>query len=134
MKVYLFFRIHQAGIFCPEPILLRSHVLVMSFIGTDGWLVYYVEKDWSKLIANKMKVFCGFLSTASLESPGSKVWWEVFSNYLHLFLFFDISLAYVQFSGPVWFSFYCDVNCFYFRKKSYLQWKQFQKFIVVNWR
>lgn len=30
-------RIHQAGILCPQPILLRSHVLVMSFIGTDGW-------------------------------------------------------------------------------------------------
>lgn len=30
-------RIYQAGILCPEPILLRSHVLVMGFLGTDGW-------------------------------------------------------------------------------------------------
>ncbi|KAK6179942.1 hypothetical protein SNE40_012187 [Patella caerulea] len=30
-------RIHQSGILCPEPILLRSHVLVMEFIGQDGW-------------------------------------------------------------------------------------------------
>ena len=30
-------RMHQAGIPCPEPIILRSHVLVMGFIGTDGW-------------------------------------------------------------------------------------------------
>lgn len=30
-------RIHQAGILCPEPILLRSHVLVMGFIGKDSW-------------------------------------------------------------------------------------------------
>ncbi|KAK3592892.1 hypothetical protein CHS0354_004118 [Potamilus streckersoni] len=30
-------RINQAGIPCPEPILLRSHVLVMGFIGTEGW-------------------------------------------------------------------------------------------------
>ena len=30
-------RMHQAGIPCPEPIILRSHVLVMDFIGTDGW-------------------------------------------------------------------------------------------------
>ncbi|KAK3089613.1 hypothetical protein FSP39_005032 [Pinctada imbricata] len=30
-------RIHQAGILCPEPLILRSHVLVMSFIGTNGW-------------------------------------------------------------------------------------------------
>jgi RIO kinase 1 len=30
-------RIHKAGIACPEPILLRSHVLLMEFLGTDGW-------------------------------------------------------------------------------------------------
>lgn len=30
-------RMHQAGLPCPEPILLRSHVLVMGFIGIDGW-------------------------------------------------------------------------------------------------
>ncbi|XP_033645379.1 serine/threonine-protein kinase RIO1-like [Asterias rubens] len=30
-------RIHSAGIQCPEPHLLRGHVLVMDFIGTDGW-------------------------------------------------------------------------------------------------
>jgi RIO kinase 1 len=30
-------RLHNAGIPCPEPILLRSHVLLMGFIGTDGW-------------------------------------------------------------------------------------------------
>lgn len=30
-------RIYQAGILCPEPVLLRSHVLVMGFIGKDGW-------------------------------------------------------------------------------------------------
>jgi RIO kinase 1 len=30
-------RIHQAGIPTPEPILLKSHVLIMEFLGTDGW-------------------------------------------------------------------------------------------------
>ncbi|KAK3700071.1 hypothetical protein QZH41_004364 [Actinostola sp. cb2023] len=30
-------RLHQAGIPCPEPFILRSHVLVMEFIGTAGW-------------------------------------------------------------------------------------------------
>ncbi|EDO32747.1 predicted protein, partial [Nematostella vectensis] len=30
-------RLHQAGIPCPEPIILRSHVLVMEFVGTEGW-------------------------------------------------------------------------------------------------
>ena len=30
-------RLHQAGIPCPRPILLRSHVLLMDFIGTQGW-------------------------------------------------------------------------------------------------
>ena len=31
-------RLHNAGIPCPQPILLRSHVLLMDFLGTDeGW-------------------------------------------------------------------------------------------------
>ncbi|KAI9598427.1 RIO1 family-domain-containing protein [Syncephalis fuscata] len=31
-------RLHQAGIPCPEPILLRQHVLLMEFLGDqDGW-------------------------------------------------------------------------------------------------
>lgn len=31
-------RLYQAGIPCPEPLTLRSHVLVMTFLGTkDGW-------------------------------------------------------------------------------------------------
>lgn len=30
-------RMHSNGINVPEPILLRSHVLVMSFVGKDGW-------------------------------------------------------------------------------------------------
>jgi RIO kinase 1 len=31
-------RIYQAGIPCPQPLLLKSHVLVMEFLGTvDGW-------------------------------------------------------------------------------------------------
>ena len=30
-------RLHKAGIACPEPLLLRSHVLLMNFLGTDGW-------------------------------------------------------------------------------------------------
>lgn len=30
-------RLHQAGLPCPEPLMLRSHVLLMNFIGTDGW-------------------------------------------------------------------------------------------------
>ncbi|XP_028406299.1 serine/threonine-protein kinase RIO1-like [Dendronephthya gigantea] len=30
-------RLHNAGIPCPEPILLRSHVLVMDFLGVNGW-------------------------------------------------------------------------------------------------
>jgi RIO kinase 1 len=29
-------RIESAGINCPKPILLRQHVLIMEFLGTDG--------------------------------------------------------------------------------------------------
>lgn len=30
-------RLHTSGVLCPKPILLRSHVLVMQFMGKDGW-------------------------------------------------------------------------------------------------
>ena len=30
-------RIYQAGIPCPQPILLKSHVLLMEFLGKEGW-------------------------------------------------------------------------------------------------
>ena len=30
-------RLHMNGVLCPKPIILRSHVLVMEFIGKDGW-------------------------------------------------------------------------------------------------
>lgn len=30
-------RMYTAGLPVPQPILLRSHVLMMSFIGKDGW-------------------------------------------------------------------------------------------------
>jgi len=30
-------RIHQAGIPCPAPIFLKSHILVMEFLGVGGW-------------------------------------------------------------------------------------------------
>lgn len=44
-------RMHSNGLNVPEPILLRSHVLVMSFIGKDGWpapLLKDVELSQSK--------------------------------------------------------------------------------------
>jgi RIO kinase 1 len=31
------YRMHMAGLPVPEPYLLRGHVLLMEFIGTDGW-------------------------------------------------------------------------------------------------
>eukprot|EP00613_Pedinella_sp_CCMP2098_P042149 CAMPEP_0171776060 /NCGR_PEP_ID=MMETSP0991-20121206/56915_1 /TAXON_ID=483369 /ORGANISM="non described non described, Strain CCMP2098" /LENGTH=693 /DNA_ID=CAMNT_0012382419 /DNA_START=8 /DNA_END=2089 /DNA_ORIENTATION=- len=30
-------RLHNAGIPSPEPVVLKNHILVMEFIGTDGW-------------------------------------------------------------------------------------------------
>lgn len=30
-------RMYSAGLPVPQPILLRSHVLMMSFVGKDGW-------------------------------------------------------------------------------------------------
>ena len=28
---------HEAGVPVPQPILLKGHVLVMDFVGRDGW-------------------------------------------------------------------------------------------------
>uniref|UniRef100_A0A7S4EKC8 Serine/threonine-protein kinase RIO1 n=1 Tax=Pseudo-nitzschia australis TaxID=44445 RepID=A0A7S4EKC8_9STRA len=30
-------RIHTAGILCPTPIFLKAHILLMEFLGTNGW-------------------------------------------------------------------------------------------------
>lgn len=30
-------RLHANGVLCPRPILLRGHVLLMEFVGRDGW-------------------------------------------------------------------------------------------------
>ena len=47
-------RLHNVGIPCPEPILLRSHVLLMDFIGTQGWAAPRLQVY--------LKLFFGFTS------------------------------------------------------------------------
>jgi RIO kinase 1 len=43
-----------AGILCPEPLEVQEHVLVMSFLGTDGWPspqlreVTLSQKQWAR--------------------------------------------------------------------------------------
>ncbi|XP_060592591.1 serine/threonine-protein kinase RIO1-like [Ruditapes philippinarum] len=52
-------RIHQAGILCPEPIILRSHVLVMGFIGTDSWPAPLLkDSDISESKARELYMQC----------------------------------------------------------------------------
>lgn len=34
-NAYLYYRLHSHGIPCPEVVLLKKHVLIMSFIGKD---------------------------------------------------------------------------------------------------
>ena len=34
---YFHFRMHQNGIPCPKPHLLKGHVLLMEFMGSEGW-------------------------------------------------------------------------------------------------
>lgn len=51
-------RMHLAGLPVPKPILLKGHVLVMEFIGEDGWpapLLKNAELDCPKLID---KLYC----------------------------------------------------------------------------
>jgi len=45
-------RLHNGGIPCPEPILLRSHVLLMDFVGSQGWAAPRLQVRPLKLIIN----------------------------------------------------------------------------------
>ncbi|CAG2055120.1 unnamed protein product [Timema podura] len=47
-------RMFTAGMSVPEPILLRSHVLLMDFIGKDGWPAPKFER-------------CGFVDFQGLQ-------------------------------------------------------------------
>jgi RIO kinase 1 len=38
--IYSSDRLNQAGIPSPKPVLLKMHVLVMTFIGKQGWYVH----------------------------------------------------------------------------------------------
>lgn len=54
-------RMYSCGLPVPQPILLRSHVLIMSFIGKDGWpapklKVILINNDQIKLYY----FFCNF--------------------------------------------------------------------------
>jgi RIO kinase 1 len=55
-------RLHKAGINCPQPILLRLHVLLMQFLGTDGWAapklkdVQLPESRWAELYETLVKM------------------------------------------------------------------------------
>jgi RIO kinase 1 len=37
VRAVLLISLEAAGIPCPKPLFLRNHVLMMSFIGEDGW-------------------------------------------------------------------------------------------------
>ena len=37
MDFWLLVRIYGSGVPCPVPVVLKSHILVMSFLGNDGW-------------------------------------------------------------------------------------------------
>lgn len=65
-------RIQQAGIKCPEPIFLRSHVLVMRFIGEDGFPAPLLkdanisESQARKLYLDSVKLVHRIFNTAKL--------------------------------------------------------------------
>lgn len=49
-------RLHTAGIPCPEPLLLRNHILVMTFLGKDGQYVLLLSKSvlWTSADARRV--------------------------------------------------------------------------------
>ena len=67
MRNYM--RLQAAGIPAPRPILLRQHVLVMEFLGKDGWCVFSLSfplplsSDLAVPVASGAKVpLCGSAS------------------------------------------------------------------------
>jgi RIO kinase 1 len=65
-------RIKQTGIVCPEPIFLRSHVLVMEFIGENGFPAPLLkdavidEAESRKLYFDSVKLVHRFFNLAKL--------------------------------------------------------------------
>lgn len=57
-------RMHSAGLPVPQPILLRSHVLMMSFIGKDGWPAPKLKVIMIHLVwINYCHCICNFILT-----------------------------------------------------------------------
>uniref|UniRef100_A0A0N5BI51 Serine/threonine-protein kinase RIO1 n=1 Tax=Strongyloides papillosus TaxID=174720 RepID=A0A0N5BI51_STREA len=52
-------RMHQAGMAVPKPLLLKGHVLVMDFIGTDGWPAPLLKNaEFNDEVANNLYLDC----------------------------------------------------------------------------
>ncbi|KAK2167671.1 hypothetical protein LSH36_25g02000 [Paralvinella palmiformis] len=52
-------RIHQSGLRCPMPVILRSHVLVMDFIGHNGWPAPKLKEiDMNESCARELYLQC----------------------------------------------------------------------------
>uniref|UniRef100_A0AAF5DJB2 Serine/threonine-protein kinase RIO1 n=1 Tax=Strongyloides stercoralis TaxID=6248 RepID=A0AAF5DJB2_STRER len=52
-------RMHQAGMAVPKPLLLKGHVLVMDFIGTDGWPAPLLKNaEFNEEVANTLYLDC----------------------------------------------------------------------------
>lgn len=52
-------RMHQAGMAVPKPLLLKGHVLVMDFVGTDGWPAPLLKNaEFNEEVANNLYLDC----------------------------------------------------------------------------
>lgn len=66
-------RIYRAGIPCPQPLMVRKHILLQSFIGSDGWPAPELhevgrgkandpgkisEKQWLKIYLQTIRIIC----------------------------------------------------------------------------
>uniref|UniRef100_A0A0N5A1B4 Serine/threonine-protein kinase RIO1 n=1 Tax=Parastrongyloides trichosuri TaxID=131310 RepID=A0A0N5A1B4_PARTI len=52
-------RMQQAGMRVPKPLLLKGHVLVMDFVGKDGWPAPLLKNaDFNEEVANSLYVDC----------------------------------------------------------------------------
>lgn len=53
-------RMYSAGLPVPQPILLRSHVLMMSFVGKDGWPAPKLKVTTDIMLSGKLFLFILF--------------------------------------------------------------------------
>jgi RIO kinase 1 len=66
-------RLDSAGIPCPRTMLLRNHVLLMTFIGTDGWYCFVAELSFDQVDRISLICDCSLVQAGSSSEGRQRV-------------------------------------------------------------